>query len=238
MTMTLSDNGLAFIKRHEGRYLYWYELDDGGLTCGYGHWVPHATAKKMGIKKGDKITQQQADDYLRQDMQKFINHTNSIVKQYGFAGKLNQNQFDALVSYCFNRGPGNSAGTNGLRQLLKNSKTVADISKNFMIYWGTNQTYKKGLLNRRKAEQVLFDTPVKVATVKPPVKEDEEMVFSSPTLNAAIQALLKDNAKQSDLIEKAIAAKTIDVSWRDKYKQGKLAKHDIVGLATLYALAK
>ena len=54
MTMILSDNGLKFIKNHEGRYLYWYELNDGGLTCGYGHWVPHATAAKMGIKKAIK----------------------------------------------------------------------------------------------------------------------------------------------------------------------------------------
>lgn len=234
MTMTLSDNGLAFIKRHEGRYLYWYQLDDGGLTCGYGHWVPHATAKKMGIKKGDKITQQVADGYLRQDMQKFINHTNAIVKQYGFAGKFNQSQFDALVSYCFNRGPGNSKGTNGLRQLVKNSKTVTDISNNLMIYWGTNQTYKKGLLNRRKAEQTLFNTPA----INKPAKEDDELVFSSATLEASIESLLKDKAKQRDLIEKAIEAKAINESWRDKYDKGTLAKHDIVGLATLYAIAK
>lgn len=190
--MNLSENGLKFIKKQEGCKLYWYELADGGFTCGYGHWVPHATAVKLGIKKGQLITQKQADNYLRQDMQKFIDHTNAIVNAYGFANKLNQNQFDALVSYCFNRGPGNAQGTNGLRQLLKNSKTPADISKNFMIYWGTNPTYKKGLLNRRKAEQILFNTKV----VDEMVFKDKELqdMYDVRKNSPATKALLKSSA--------------------------------------------
>lgn len=195
--MNLSENGLQFIKRHEGYKLYWYELNDGGLTCGYGHWVPHATAAKMGIKKGMLITQKQADDYLRQDMQRFINHTNAIVKAYGFTNKLNQNQFDALVSYCFNRGPGNNAGTNGLRQLLKNSKTVAEIANNFMIYWGTNQTYKTGLLNRRKAEQILFNTEV------------EEMVFKDKELQGMYD--VRKNSPATKELLKSSAAKYLNL---------------------------
>lgn len=158
MGMDISENGLGFIKQHEGYHLEWYQLDDGGLTCGYGHYVPHATAKQLGIKKGDKITSKQANDYLKSDMKKFVDGLNSQLNVYKF--KLNQNQFDALVSYAFNRGLGNASGTNGLRQLLKNSKTIKEIEKNIVIYWGTNLTYKKGLLNRRTAEQKLFLTPV------------------------------------------------------------------------------
>lgn len=218
--MTLSDNGLNFIKRHEGKYLYWYELNDGGLTCGYGHWVPHATASKIGIKKGDKITQKQADDYLRQDMQKFINHTNAIVKTHGFTGKLNQNQFDALVSYCFNRGPGNAKGTNGLRQLLKNSKTVDEISNNFMIYWGTNQTYKKGLLNRRKAEQMLFNTKI---TIKK--EEVDKLEFTSATTKDAVR----------DELKQAVEKKIIDGSWLEKFDQGTMTNGDYAGLKLIIA---
>ena len=221
--MTLSDNGLDFIKRGEGKYLYWYELNDGGLTCGYGHWVPHATAKKMGIKKGDKITQKQADDYLRQDMQKFINHTNAIVKTYGFTNKLNQNQFDALVSYCFNRGPGNAKGTNGLRQLLKNSKTIAEVSKNLMLYWGTNQTYKKGLLNRRKAEQTLFNSKVIITTIKK--EEVDKLEFTDNTTKNAVR----------DELQQAVNKKLIDKSWLDKFDKNTLTNGDYAGLKLIIA---
>lgn len=154
--MKLSSNGYTFIKKHEGYSLTWYALNDGGVTVGYGHYVPNATAKKLGIKAGQKITKAKADAFLEQDMAKFEKGTNAMLKQYGF--KVNQNQFDALVSYAFNRGLGNSAGTNGLRQLLKNSKSVSDISNNFIKYWGTNTFYKAGLLNRRRAEKVLFDS--------------------------------------------------------------------------------
>lgn len=221
MNMGLSDNGLKFIKNHEGKYLYWYELNDGGLTCGYGHWVPHATAAKIGIKKGDKITQKQADDYLRQDMQKFINYTNSIVKTYGFTGKLNQNQFDSLVSYCFNRGPGNAAGSNGLRQLLKNSKTVTDISKNFMIYWGTNQTYKKGLLNRRKAEQTLFNTKVSIKTEH----GVDKLEFTSATTKNAVR----------DDIQQAVNKKLIEGFWLDRFDNGTMTNGDYDGIKLITA---
>lgn len=160
MTMTLSKAGEKLIHSFEGCHLYWYDLKDGGLTCGYGHYITYATANKLGIKANDKITQKQADEYFRQDMKKFIDYTNHYVKQYGFAGKLNQNQFDALVSYCYNRGPG------GLRELLKNSRTVKEIGNNLTIYWGTNLKYKNGLLNRRKKEQEYFFKKVDSQTQK------------------------------------------------------------------------
>lgn len=217
MTMQLSQNGLNFIKRHEGCYLYWYELNDGGLTCGYGHWVPHAEAAKKGIKKGNKITQKQADDYLRQDMQKFIDHTNAIIKQYGFTGKLSQDQFDALVSYCFNRGPGNAAGTNGLRQLLKNSKTVAEIGSNFTVYWGSNQVYKNGLLNRRKAEQMLFKTPIKNAITE---GDDDIMKFTIKETKEAVR----------DYIKQAVDKKLIDKSHLERFDEGIMTDGDFAGL--------
>lgn len=169
--MKLSANGYRFIKKHEGYSLTWYALNDGGLTVGYGHYVPNAKAKLLGIKEGQRITKAKVDQFLEDDMNKFEVGTALQLKQYGFT--VNQNQFDALVSYAFNRGLGNTRGTNGLRQLLKNSKSVSDISKNFIVYWGTNTYYRTGLLNRRRAEKSLFDTPVKGASK--PVKASEHI---------------------------------------------------------------
>ena len=73
---------------------------------------------------------------------------------------MNQNQYDALVSYCFNRGVGASDNHNGLRQLIFNSDTLEEVSDNFIVYWGTNTDSQEGILNRRRAEQTLFNTPV------------------------------------------------------------------------------
>lgn len=165
MGMKLSDNGAEFIASHEGGFrLSWYKLNDGMMTVGAGHTVTLNEAKKKSIKVGDKITKVQAIKWFEQDCSGFVNGTNRLLNQFGF--KVNQNQFDALVSYAYNRGLGSARYDNGLYQLLHHSKGVNDISKNFLVYWGTNTYYKKGLMNRRKAEKRLFDTPVKTTKVK------------------------------------------------------------------------
>ena len=154
--MKLSTKGANFIKQHEGFKDIYYDLGDGGLTVGFGNYMTHSEAAKKGIKKGDRVSTSQANEMFDKSVATFVNGVNRQVEQYGF--KLNQNQFDALVSYAYNRGLGNNNGTNGLRQLLKNSDSVFDISKNLLVYWGTAVKFKKGLMNRRKAEKKLFDT--------------------------------------------------------------------------------
>lgn len=181
--MKLSESGKKFIKSHEGFRNTYYDLKDGGLTVGFGNYMTYAAARSKGIKVGDKITDEQADAMFNKSVEGFVAGVNAQIKQYDH--DVNQNQFDVLVSYAYNRGLGNSKGTNGLRQLLKNSKSVNAISKNLLVYWGTNTMYKKGLLNRRNAEKKLFDTPiiVKVSAPKPkpvvkpkPVAKPEKVV--------------------------------------------------------------
>ena len=156
--MQLSENGKRFIKNHEGFSSKYYDLKDGGLTVGFGSYMTYAAARAKGIKVGDVISDAKANELFDKEVSGFVNGTNAQIKQYGH--NVNQNQFDALVSYAYNRGLGNSQGTNGLRQLLSHSKSVSAISSNFLVYWGTNVMYKKGLLNRRTAEKKLFDTSV------------------------------------------------------------------------------
>ncbi|WP_299516444.1 DUF5776 domain-containing protein [uncultured Rummeliibacillus sp.] len=140
MGMKLSDNGANFIASHEGGFrLSWYKLNDGMMTVGAGHTIPLAEAKRKGIKVGDKITKTQAIKWFEQDCSGFVNGTNRLLNQFGF--KVNQNQFDALVSYAYNRGLGSARYDNGLYQLLHHSKSVNDISKNLLVYWGTNTYY-------------------------------------------------------------------------------------------------
>lgn len=149
--MYISDNGVKFIADFETLQLHAYKgQGEKYWTIGYGHYGADVTPDMV-------ITEQQALDYLHSDLSGACESTNkvAIVK----FPNLNQNQYDALVSYCFNRGEGRSDNSNGLRQLIYNSNTIEEIHDNFLIYWGTNEAVKEGLLNRRRAEAQLFSTP-------------------------------------------------------------------------------
>lgn len=90
--------GLALIKQFEGCRLVAYQCSAGVWTIGYGHTA--------GVYKGMKITQAEAEAYLLQDVAKFEKYVNNL-SYVPFTDQLNQNQFDALVSFAFNLGQGN-----------------------------------------------------------------------------------------------------------------------------------
>lgn len=134
--------GLNLIKSLEGCKLTAYKLKgERNYTIGYGH-------SDSTIKGGQKITQLQADNYLKADLEKFEKY---VEKHSKFS--LNENQFSALVSYTYNR------GYKGFKQLMDNSNE-SNLSDNIVKYWGTNTNYKNALINRRKKEQALFNTPI------------------------------------------------------------------------------
>ena len=112
-------------------------------TIGYGH------SFDTSITAGTVWTKQQAEAALKKDLQKFEGYVTADVPL-----PLNQHQFDALVSYCYNRGRG------GLRQLVAACKTLADYPAKMVELWGSATRYKTGLINRRKAEAALFVEPV------------------------------------------------------------------------------
>lgn len=134
--MQTSNNGINLIKEFEGCKLTAYLCPAGVATIGYGHTA--------GVKLGMKITQKQADDYLKQDLKVYENHVKRIVKH-----QLNQNQFDALVSFCYNCGAGN------LQSLVKN-RTLAQIADGLLLYNKAAGKVLNGLVRRRKMERELF----------------------------------------------------------------------------------
>ena len=129
--------GLALIKQYEGCRLAAYRCAAGVWTIGYGHTA--------GVHSGMKITQMQADAYLRQDIAKFEGYVNNPA-YVPITAKLNQNQFDALVSFAFNLGAGN------LRKLCK-GRTAAQIAQAMTQYCKANGKVLAGLRRRRAAEQ-------------------------------------------------------------------------------------
>lgn len=140
--------GLALIKQYEGCRLAAYRCAAGVWTIGYGHTA--------GIHSGMTITQAQADAYLRQDIAKFEGYVNNPA-YVPITANLNQNQFDALVSFAFNLGAGN------LRKLCK-GRTTAQIAQAMTQYCKANGKVLAGLRRRRAAEQALFNKPVSAAT--------------------------------------------------------------------------
>lgn len=139
--------GLALIKQYEGCRLAAYRCAAGVWTIGYGHTA--------GVHSGMTITQAQADAYLRQDIAKFEGYVNNPA-YVPITANLNQNQFDALVSFAFNLGAGN------LRKLCK-GRTAAQIARTMPNYNKAAGKVLAGLKRRRAAEQALFNKPVSAA---------------------------------------------------------------------------
>ena len=136
--------GLALIKQYEGCRLAAYRCAAGVWTIGYGHTA--------GVHSGMTITQARADAYLQQDIAKFEGYVNNPA-YVPITANLNQNQFDALVSFAFNLGAGN------LRKLCK-GRTAAQIAQAMTQYCKANGKVLAGLKRRRAAEQALFNKPV------------------------------------------------------------------------------
>lgn len=139
--MTTSKQGLALIAAHEGLKLKAYLCPAGVPTIGYGH--------TKGVRMGDTITPDQADKFLREDLA----DAEKAVNAQGL--KINQNQYDALVSFTFNVGVGNF----GKSTLLKKVKANADdpaIRNEFARWNKGGGKVLPGLTRRRKDEADLY----------------------------------------------------------------------------------
>ena len=137
--MKTSYKGLTIIKDHEGLELEAYKCPAGVWTIGYGH--------TKGVKKGDKCSKADAEAWLVEDV-------DSAEKAVA-ALKLNQNQFDALVSFTYNLGSGNLKKST----LYKKAKVDPDdesIREEFAKWVNSNGKPLPGLVRRRAAEAELY----------------------------------------------------------------------------------
>ena len=92
-SMNISQEGINLIKKFEGCKLEAYKCAADVWTIGYG--------STKGVKEGDTITQEEAEDLLMKDLEVFEEAVNKAVKR-----SMVQCQFDALVSWTFNLGAG------------------------------------------------------------------------------------------------------------------------------------
>lgn len=137
--------GLDLIKQFEGCQLQAY-LDPVGIwTIGYGHTYQ--------VKPGMKITQDQAEAYLAEDVQSYANAVDDV-RNVAVTKELNANQRDALISFAYN------CGTGSLKQLCR-GRSIAEIARHIPAYnKGIHGKVLPGLTRRRAAELALYDTPI------------------------------------------------------------------------------
>lgn len=139
--MKTSEAGRDLIKQFEGVRLNAY-LDSGNIpTIGVGHI--------QGVKMGDVITMEEADELLSQDL-----HSAETAVNNGVKVDITQNQFDAMTSLAFNIG--NSAFTNSTLLRKLNAHDTATAADQFLVWNRAGGKVIQGLSNRRAAERKWF----------------------------------------------------------------------------------
>lgn len=146
--MNTSNKGLALIKKYEGFYSKPY-LDPIGIpTIGYG--ATYYLNKVKVTMKDQPLTEKEASDLLVQMLKVYENQVALLVRK-----PINQNQFDALVSFTYNLGATNLAKSTLLKKINvnPNDKSIAD---EFVKWNRAGGKVLRGLTNRRKDEADLY----------------------------------------------------------------------------------
>lgn len=140
--LTISDRGTELVAKYEGCRLEAYKCPAGVWTIGYGHTA--------GVSQGDRLpSREAARALLKEDLKKYGDHVNSCVKKGLITFPINQNQFDALTSFCYNCGNGNL-------QKLVSGRDAATIAEKLLLYNKGGGKVLPGLVRRRKEERALF----------------------------------------------------------------------------------
>jgi lysozyme len=147
--MTVSDAGIKKLHDRESCRLVAYLDSVGVWTIGWGT-IRYPDGRK--VKKGDTVTQGQADDYFRYDLKRFELAVDALTTD-----TIVQRQFDALVSFTYNVGEEGYRGSSVRR--LVNANPADPTIRERMMLWCRGQLdddpYKErieGLWNRRHSE--------------------------------------------------------------------------------------
>ena len=129
------------LKSFEGCRLQAYQDAAKVWTIGYGH--------TKGVKKGDNITQVEAEAYLREDVEEVEGQILALNLN------LTQQQFDALVSFVYNVGIG-AFKESTLFRFLREGRSENEIKKQFRSWVYSNGRTLPGLVKRREWESIRF----------------------------------------------------------------------------------
>lgn len=146
--MKVSDKGIKLLHEFEGCKLEAYLCQASIPTIGYGNTF---YLDGTPVKLGDKITQQQAEELFKSIL---VSFEKCVLRALGKT-KINQNQFDALVSLAYNIGCGNFRKSSVLRFATLNPNDPA-IETAFLLWNKIGGKVSRGLQRRREAESSLY----------------------------------------------------------------------------------
>ena len=139
--MKISKEGISLLKKFEGCKLEAY-LDAVDVpTIAYG--------RTKEVQMGDTCTQQQAEDWLEEELVEYEGYVEKAVTV-----PLEQNQFDALVSWTYNLGPTNLKSSTLLKVL--NAGYYEQVPDQIRRWNKAGGKELEGLTRRRTAEADLF----------------------------------------------------------------------------------
>jgi len=156
MSRPINDESLDLIKAFESLFLEAYKCSAGIWTIGYGTTSTKAGGHDDGtIYQGMTITEDEADEYLRQDLEYFSKVVGKLV-----TNDVNDDQFGSLVSFAFNCGEGNLSSSTLLKRV--NSGDFDEVPDQF-LRWNKARNESgdlvvlNGLTRRRASESRLWD---------------------------------------------------------------------------------
>lgn len=172
--LTASRAALDLIASFEGFRARAAKTPDGRWTLGFGHV---ATARE-----GLSVSRAEAEDLLRWDLRP----VEDMVRQSALT-PLNQNQFDALVSFAFNIGISNFATSDVLRYLNQGQPIAAALA---MHAWRRARVNGRvlvidALVRRRAAEAALFLEPLGPRPAAPSSVLSPEIDYTAALLSHA-----------------------------------------------------
>jgi len=136
---------IAMIKKFEGCELTAYRDPIGVWTVGYG-----TTSAVTPVGPGLVITQEQADSYLEDMVDKIADQIHRIVQV-----TITNNQLCALIDFAYNLGIGALYHSTLLAELNRGARDIV-VAEQFLLWVHAGGTILPGLVTRRKAESALF----------------------------------------------------------------------------------
>ena len=109
------------------------------LTIGYG--------STTNVTKGMMITEEYAEELLRQDLKRFEQAVERIIKVW-----LTQNEYDAIVSFAFNVGAGALEHSTFARRMNRGDNKITCFKEEFPKWVNGSNGPLPGLVRRREAE--------------------------------------------------------------------------------------
>lgn len=152
--MLISKNCVDMVKGFEGFSATVYKDIVGVPTLGYG-------MTGAEIKGLTRVTEVQASEMLKKLIDTKYAFTISTDLD-AHKVKLNQNEFDALVSMAYNIGVGGLLGSTLYKHVCLGIRIPATITADFQMWSKAGGKVVQGLLNRRTKEAKLFLTPIPI----------------------------------------------------------------------------